>query len=42
MATIDVSSHVKSRLDELKEAEQHRSYDSVVRGLLDSYEVDNE
>lgn len=37
MPTIDVSDHVKDELDRLKELEEHRSYDSVVRMLLLQY-----
>lgn len=38
MPTVDVSEHVKSELDRIKDDEGHRSYDSVVRTLLGSYE----
>lgn len=38
MPTIDVSTHVKERLDAIKEQEEHRSYDSAVRALLREYE----
>lgn len=34
MPTIDVSEYVKGRLDDIKEVEEHRSYDSVVRSIL--------
>lgn len=38
MPTINVSEYVKDELDDVKEAEQHRSYDSVVRSLLRNYD----
>jgi len=37
MPTIDVSEYVKEGLDAVKDAEQHRSYDSVLRTLLHDY-----
>lgn len=40
MPTINVSEVVKDQLDGIKEGEQHRSYDSVVRTLLREYESD--
>lgn len=36
--TIGVSDHVKTELDRIKEAEEHTSYDSVVRTLLKEYD----
>lgn len=38
MPTVELSEHVKSELDRIKEDEQHTSYDSVVRTLLGNYE----
>jgi predicted CopG family antitoxin len=35
MPTISVSKYVKGELDELKEIEEHRSYDSVIRSLIE-------
>jgi len=35
--TIEVSEYVKKKLDEIKEREQHKSYDSVIRVLLEVY-----
>jgi len=40
METIGVSGYVKRQLDELKEAEEHRSYDSAIRTLLSDYDGD--
>ena len=34
MPMIDVSQYVKDILDNVKEGEQHKSYDSVIRSLL--------
>ena len=34
MPQIEISQFVKSKLDELKEEEEHKSYDSVLRSLL--------
>lgn len=36
--TIQVSDSVKSRLDALKEREEHTSYDSLLRVMLEEYE----
>lgn len=36
--TIDVSGYVKDELDRIKDSEEHRSYDSVVRRLLSEYD----
>lgn len=36
--TIQVSDAVKERLDAIKDAEGHTSYDSVVRTLLGAYD----
>lgn len=38
MPTIQVSEYVKEELDDIKEMEEHTSYDSVVRSLLGNYE----
>jgi len=38
MPTVQVSDHVKHQLDELKQAEEHTSYDSAIRVLLENYE----
>lgn len=35
MPTISVSEFVKDELDELKASEEHRSYDSVIRLLIE-------
>jgi len=40
VTTIQVSGHVKAELDELKEQEEHTSYDSVHRALLHDYNND--
>lgn len=37
MPTVEVSEYVKQELDEIREDEQHKSYDSVVRALLGNY-----
>jgi len=37
MPTVSVSEFVKRELDELKEDEGHRSYDSVIRLLIERY-----
>lgn len=37
MPQIEVSEYVKSELDDLKEREEHKSYDSAVRTLLGAY-----
>jgi len=34
MPQIEISQFVKSKLDELKEEEEHKSYDSTLRSLL--------
>lgn len=39
MPTIDVSGYVKGELDRIKEDEEHRSYDSVVRALIREYDI---
>jgi len=33
-STVQLSDHVKDRLDELKEAQEHTSNDSLIRELL--------
>jgi len=38
MPTIDVSEFVKGGLDDIKDAEAHRSYDSVIRTLIREYD----
>lgn len=38
MPTISVSGFVKRRLDEIKEEEDHTSYDSVLRVLVMEHE----
>lgn len=38
MPTVDISEFVKAELDRIKDAEEHRSYDSVIRTLLREYE----
>jgi len=38
MATVPVTDHVKERLDQLKEGEEHTSYDSLVRSMLREYD----
>lgn len=37
MANIQVSEYVKDELDEIKQREEHKSYDSVLRVLVGSY-----
>ena len=37
MAQVPVSEYVKSELDDIKEREDHTSYDSVIRTLLGEY-----
>ena len=34
MPMVEVSQFVKSKLDEVKREEQHKSYDSAIRALL--------
>lgn len=41
MPTLDVSEQVKDELDRIKDAEGHRSYDSVVRSLLGLRRMEN-
>lgn len=38
MPTIEVSGYVKEELDEIRDDEEHKSYDSVVRALLGVYD----
>jgi len=38
--TVPVSDHVKEQLDLIKEAEQHTSYDSAMRSLLNNYDIE--
>lgn len=38
MPTIHVTETVKQRLDEIKECEDHTSYDSVIRTLAQEHE----
>lgn len=38
MPTVDVSPQVKDELERIKEEDGHRSFDSVVRTLLQNYE----
>lgn len=38
MPVIDVSEYVKTELDEIKEEQEHKSYDSVLRTVLGAYE----
>jgi len=38
MPNIEVSNHVKEELNDIKTAEEHKSYDSVLRMLLASYQ----
>lgn len=40
--TIKVSDRVKADLDEIKDVEEHTSYDSVIRTLVAAYECDDE
>jgi len=42
MATVPVSDHVKERLGQLKDAEEHTSYDSLVRSMLKDYDSDGQ
>lgn len=37
MATVPVTDTVKDRLEELKDKEEHTSYDSLVRSMLREY-----
>lgn len=39
MPTINVTEYTKDELDRIKDAEQHTSYDSVVRALVGNYQV---
>lgn len=41
METIGVSEHVKERLEDIKDGEQHTSFDSVIRTLLHEYDADD-
>jgi hypothetical protein len=38
MPKVDVSEYVKQELEELKDREEHKSMDSVIRTLLGNYE----
>lgn len=38
MPVIDVSEYVKNELDDVKDAEEHKSYDSAIRALLAEYD----
>lgn len=38
MPQIEVSEYVKEELDTIKDKEEHKSYDSVVRVMLGNYE----
>lgn len=38
MPTIHISDHVKEELDDLKEREEHTSFDSLLRQLLAEYD----
>lgn len=38
MPTLQVSDYVKAELDDIKTTEEHKSYDSVLRSLIGSYE----
>ena len=40
MPLIDVSQYVKDELDEIKSAEEHKSYDSAIRTVLADYDRD--
>lgn len=40
MTQVKLSAYVKGELDRIKEAEDHTTYDSVVRSLISNYEVD--
>lgn len=42
MTQVKLSVYVKRELDRIKDAEDHTTYDSVVRALISSYEVDDE
>jgi len=42
MPQVKLSHYVKDRLEDIKDSEDHTSYDSVVRSLLQHYEQDNE
>lgn len=39
MPTIEVSEYVKAELDRIRDAEEHKSYDSVIRALVGTYEL---
>lgn len=40
MATVPVSDYVKEELGELKDKEEHTSYDSLMRSMIRDYEVE--
>lgn len=37
MPTVEVSEHVKTELDRIRDKEEHKSYDSVIRVLVGNY-----
>lgn len=39
MPQIEVSQYIKSKLDVIYEAEEHKSYDSVIRSMLAKLEI---
>ena len=42
MVNIEISDYVKRKLEAIKESEQHKSFDSVIRGLLAYKEIKRE
>lgn len=42
MTQVKLSKYVKDELDRIKELEDHTTYDSVVRSLINAYDIDDE
>jgi len=42
MTQVKLSEYVKDELDRIKEVEDHTTYDSVVRSLINAYDIDDE
>ena len=42
MTQVKLSGYVKDELDRIKELEDHTTYDSVVRSLINAYDIDDE
>jgi hypothetical protein len=42
MPTVKIKDWTKEELDDIKEEEEHSSYDSVIKSLIKEYEGSNE